>query len=162
MDQLVLLVLAFLRTEVPPWHHAWRGEHPVHTQLRYWDVATDIARAADEAPLDEGVEWTALLLAETAVAEGAMREDVDACRKAGPGGRVPAWSLFGLARPRALVCRDRLAAARLAREELRRSWRACRGRPPSERLAYYLSGRCDRGLREARRRYMRLPSAMRP
>lgn len=157
---LVLIVLAFLRAEVPPWHHAWLNEPRAHTELRYFEIAQDIATAAEEAPLDGDVAWTALLLAETAAAESALRADVDECRRSGPGGRVRAWGTFGLARPRREVCANRLAAARLAREIIRDGWAACAARPERERLAYYLSGSCDRGVREARRRWYRARGAL--
>lgn len=160
---LVLWLFAFMCAEVPPWHHAWRRERLDVTHVRYVEIAVDIAVVATEAPIDPppevrqlgvtSTEWTALLLAETAVAESALRADVVDCHTAGDGGAIPAWTTFGLALPKRAVCGSRREAARVAREMLRTSLETCRRLPVEERLAWYLSGHCDRGQKESKRRW---------
>lgn len=163
---LILSLFAFECAEVPPWHHAWRRERLDVTHARYLEIAADIAVVSLEAPIDPppevgrlgvtSAEWTALLLAETAVAESALRADVVDCRTAGDGGAIPAWTTFGLALPKGSVCGSRREAARVAREMLRTSFDTCRQQAVEDRLAWYLSGRCDRGQAQSRYRWRRV------
>ena len=155
---LALSALAMLLRLVPAQHHAWRGECTRDTIDRYLRVASAIADVAEDDPIDGDVEATVTLLAVTAASESAMRADVIACRVSGDGGRVPAWSAFGLARPKSLVCGSLLEAARIARDMLRASLETCARKPVAERLAFFLSGdaRCARGAPQSRYRWSRI------
>ena len=152
MDLVSWTFLA-LATWVPVEHHRYYEPTRV-TVARYELVAEAIADAAREAPIDGDVSWTAALLASTVAAESFVRRDVVECRRDGYGGKRPARGAFQLVTDRATAC-DVRAAAAAAREVLRGSFTACARQPETDRLAFYLSGRCDRGLGQARWRYRR-------
>jgi hypothetical protein len=137
---------------VPPEQHAYYERQHV-TEARYWRVAAAIATAAAEAPLDGDAAWTAALLASTVAAESYVRADVVECRKSGYGGSRPALGAFQLVAVARVAC-ELDVAARAAREVLRGAFEVCKG-PPADRMAWYLSGHCDRGLGQARWRYKR-------
>ena len=152
---LIDYVLAFLLSAVPPSHHA-NVEPESVTIERYGSIAEDIAMVASDPNVEplysgrDGRAKTAIVLASVAVSESMLRGDVDRCEVTGDGGK--SVSLFQLQRASKAVCSDRQEAARVALERVRASLMQCRKAPASERLAAYVSGRCDRAVGESRRR----------
>ncbi|HEU4411694.1 MAG TPA: transglycosylase SLT domain-containing protein [Polyangiaceae bacterium] len=138
MGAWVLSLLLLLQPEAP-----WRASYPA--------TARAIAEAAERSeplfPGSDGRTHTAALL--VAVAYHESRFDPKAV-----GDKGRSFGLFQLQRGGASNFTPAVAARR-SLAFLRSSRNACRDRPEDERLAAYVSGRCDRGL-EASRARMRL------
>ncbi len=115
-------------------------------------LADAIAVAAEERPEVAGdVKRTAALLVATAYAE--TRFDHLAIGDSGRSCSAFAlWIGRSIARCRALQ-EDIYGAARIALERLAESIHVCRAQPPGDRLALYLGGACDTGLRQSRWRW---------
>ena len=136
-------VLSAMTTWVPVAEHAWVERAPVTVQ-RYSEIAETIAAVAnDEAPVFGGDEnearvRTALLLASIASYESHYAARVDDCRVSNGG----AFGLWQTVAPRAKVCPDRGAAARLALSMIRQSFTECSKNSELDRLAFYTDGVC--------------------
>jgi hypothetical protein len=145
----------------------------------YAQTAEAFAVSAIEAPLFEGrrgVARTAALYASVAWFEATLRPDAegDCVTKAGAaiesvGGRCPegatprsfcafqigVTNLAGLGLTRDAIQSDILACTRAANRMLRQSFQVCKGKPPSDRMAWYAAGgpTCgERGVKESRHR----------
>jgi len=89
--------------------------------------------------------------------ESNYRADVADCRVTGDAGRsVGPWQHYDAAPAlRACICGNLTCAARVARDDVRRSVALCKHLPEAERLAAYTRGRCDsaEGKRLSRARW---------
>jgi hypothetical protein len=118
--------------------------------VRYESIAEDIAAEVHASPIYDGARGeaaSAALVAAVAIHESGLRLDVDEGITRGDGLDVCILQLRGA--PLAVLT-DRRACIREGIRRLKRSLRACRSRPPRDRLGVYTSGSCSRGLKESR------------
>lgn len=127
----------------------WRGT--------YERTAEAIARVAESEPLfeddkdgrDKAEERTAALLVSVAWYESRLRPD--ARSKNGKWLCLFQIDKRHLDDPQKALT-DPEVCTRVAVGMLRQSMKVCRARPANERLAFFMSGTCDRGLAESRYR----------
>jgi hypothetical protein len=116
----------------------------------YERTAEAIARVAEEAPLFDGdAARTAALLVSVAWHESRLRPDA----KSANGRWLCLYQVDKrhVADPSKLL-EDPEACTRAAMTILRASLTHCRARPERDRLAFFMSGACDKGLPQSRYR----------
>jgi hypothetical protein len=158
LEALTAYLLSAMTSWVPVDQHRYY-ETAAETEDRYRAIAQDIALVAldpEEAPLfagDEGRAKTALLLASVASFESTFNGKVDDCRVSGDGGR--AHGLWQTHAPKAQVCADRLAAARIALRMVRDSFTQCRAQSLPDKLSHFTDGFCKHDWGRSRLRVER-------
>lgn len=158
---LVKYLIAFLESSVPLTDHAYYERLEI-TKARYESIAETIAEVSVEAPLfaddADGVK-TGALLASIAGFEGALRDDIDNCKRGGDPHPVTkvyqAWTLWQLHANKEKVCASRVAGARVAREMIRHSFKTCHKLAVPDRLSVYTDGVCKSNWSRSRHRMER-------
>lgn len=160
MTLLAKYLLVFFQSAVPVTNHSFYEKVEV-TQARYESIADTIAAVAIEAPVfkdDVSGVKTALLLGSIATFESSLRADIDTCAKGGDidkAGVTHAWTLWQLHAPKEKACASRLAGARMARETIRISFKACAKEEMLDRLSGYTDGACHSKWNRSRHRMFR-------
>lgn len=117
------------------------------------DYRYQVAAAIEQVTLDRHEQR---LLMSIAAHESHYRPDVGTCERKGDHGRaVTLWQMQVWGKARRRVCRSLVEGAREALYMVRVSLHECRELPERERLAFYASGRCDRGRIASRRRWVK-------
>ncbi len=157
---LAKYLLVFLQSAVPVADHSYYEKSEV-TQARYESIADTIAEVSLEAPVfkdDVSGVKTALLLGSIATFESSLKAEIDTCAKGGDidkAGVTHAWTLWQLHAPKEKACASRLAGARIARETIRISFKACAKEEMLDRLSGYTDGTCHSKWNRSRHRMWR-------
>lgn len=123
-----------------------------------WDDAMYRAELAQAIVAAEPTPHEARILLRIARWESHYRRDVGSCAIVGPSGHDlgPFQHVTTDARLRSRICGSLVEAARVARDDVRRSFGMCASNPPETRLAVYARGSCSsvEGQRLSRTRYV--------